>query len=107
MAINREQLSQFMGRAQALQAEVANFQETMNRTEVTGTAAGGDVAVTVTAGGEFLSVHLDPALIDECEADELERLLLTALRDAAGQLRDRAAERTGPLTAALDGLRTR
>lgn len=106
MGINQQQLNQLRQQAQAVQAEVATFQETLGRTEVTGTAAGGGVAVAMTAAGDFLSVHLDPAIVEESSAGELEAVVLAALRDAAGQLRERAAERTSSLATMIEALRT-
>lgn len=107
MTINPQRVSQLMQQAQALQAEVANFQDTMSRTEITGTAAGGGVAVSMTAAGDFLSVHLDAGLVEDIPAGELEDLVLAALRDVASQLRDYAAQRTGSLTTMIEGLRGR
>jgi len=105
MTNSPQRLSQLIQQAQALQAGVAGFQDTMSRTEVTGTAAGGDVAVSMTAAGDFLSVHLDPGLVEDGPVGELEGLILAALRDAMSQLRDYSAERTGSLITMLEGLR--
>ena len=105
MAINQDRLNQFREQALNLQAEVANIQATMSATEVTGTAAGGEVAVTMTAAGDFLSVHLDPGLLEDSPADEIEDLVLAALRDASHQLKEFAAQRTGSISSVLDNLR--
>ncbi|WP_432990729.1 YbaB/EbfC family nucleoid-associated protein [Dactylosporangium sp. CA-233914] len=104
MAAEQVDLSDFLERARALQGQVASLQETMLRTEVTGTAGGGVVAITMSAVGEFLSVHLDPETVASSMADELEDLVLAALRDAAEQLRRRADERIGALTDSLNDL---
>ncbi|WFE48811.1 YbaB/EbfC family nucleoid-associated protein [Micromonospora sp. WMMD1155] len=105
MSINQEQLNHLRQQALALQAEVANVQEAMNATEVTGVAADGQVTVTMTAAGEFLSVHLDPNVLEDNPADEVEALILAALRDATAQLKDHAAQRTGAISSVLDRLR--
>ena len=106
MSINQDRLNQLKEQALALQAEVGNIQATMAAIEVTGTAAGGEVAVTMNAAGDFLSVHLDPGLLEDSSADEVEDLFLAALRDASGQLKDFAAQRTGSISSVLDRLRT-
>jgi DNA-binding YbaB/EbfC family protein len=106
MSINQDRLNQLKEQALSVQAEVMNIQATMGSTEVTGTAADGQVAVTMTAAGEFLSVHLDPGLLADGPADEVEDLVLAALRDASAQLKDFAAERSGSLSSLLDRLRT-
>jgi hypothetical protein len=105
VANDQERLSFVMQQAEVLQQQLASIQDSMGRTEVTGTAAGGAIAVSMTAAGEFLSVHLEPDLVDESQPDELESLVLAALRDAAAQLRDRAAERTAPLASMIESLR--
>lgn len=106
MSINQERLNQLREQALNLQAEVANVQASMNATEVTGTAADGRVAVTMTAAGQFLSVHLDPHLLEDSTAAEVEETFLAALRDAAGQLQDYATQRTSSISSVLDRLRT-
>jgi DNA-binding protein YbaB len=106
MSINQDRLNQLKEQALALQAEVGNVQRTMAATEVTGIAAGGEVTVTMNAAGDFLAVHLDAGLFEDSSADEVEDLFLAALQDAAGQLKDFAAQRTGSISAVLDRLRT-
>ena len=105
MSFSQEQLNQLREQAQTFQEQMADIQTVLGRTEVTGIASDGAVAVSMTASGDFLSVHLDPVLVQESSAGELEELLLAALRDAAAQLRERAQERAGSLSAMLDSLR--
>ncbi|HWS35978.1 MAG TPA: YbaB/EbfC family nucleoid-associated protein [Actinoplanes sp.] len=107
MALSQEQLAKLREQSQIFQDQMADIQNTLMRTEVTGSAADGNVSVRMTAGGEFLAVHLDPALVEDCDAGELESLMLSALRDASHQLHERATERAGSLNSMLDALRDR
>lgn len=106
MSINQDRLGQLKEQALNLQAEVVNIQATLAATEVTGIASGGEVAVTMNAAGDFLSVHLDPGLLEDSSAAEVADLFLAALQDASGQLKDFAAQRTGSISSVLDRLRT-
>jgi DNA-binding YbaB/EbfC family protein len=106
MSINQDRLNQLKAQALNLQAEVVNIQATLAATEVTGITAGGEVTVTMNAAGDFLSVHVDPGLLEDSPADEVEDLFLAALQDASNQLKDFAAQRTGSISTVLDRLRT-
>ena len=55
---------------------------------VEGTAGGGLVAIEVDGHFDFKSVSIDPKAIDPDDPSILEDLVLAALRDAAGQLRE-------------------
>jgi DNA-binding YbaB/EbfC family protein len=54
---------------------------------VEGTAAGGSVAVSITASLEAVAVHIDPNLVDPADVTMLEDAVLAALRDALAQVR--------------------
>jgi DNA-binding YbaB/EbfC family protein len=68
------QLGQVQQNLQQAQAEAA-------ATEVEGTSGGGSVKVRVTGGLEFVSVKIDPAVIDPDDVEMLEDLVLAAVRD--------------------------
>ncbi|MFP5322392.1 MAG: YbaB/EbfC family nucleoid-associated protein [Acidimicrobiia bacterium] len=50
--------------------------------EVEGSAGGGVVRITMTAGGEPRGVRIDPAAVDPDDVEGLEDLVLAAWRDA-------------------------
>jgi len=56
--------------------------------EVVGSAGGGAVEVTMTGGGEFLSVKIAATAVDPNDVDMLEDLVLAALNDAAAQVEE-------------------
>ncbi|MET8280545.1 YbaB/EbfC family nucleoid-associated protein [Micromonospora sp. NPDC005174] len=82
--------------AQELQHQIASVRDQMAVLEVTGTAAGGAVAVTMTPTGEVRSLRIDDEIVAAGRA-EVEDTVLLALRDAAAQLREQATERMAGL----------
>lgn len=90
-------LDQMLEQAKILQDQMASMRDRLSATEVTGTAANGAVRVTMTAAGHFSAVHLDPDLLADAGAAEVEELMLAALQDAGGQLREMTERRMGSL----------
>lgn len=56
-----------------------------NQTAV-GSAGGGAVQITVTGGGEFTKIEIQPAVVDPADVTMLEDLVLAALRDAMAKV---------------------
>jgi DNA-binding YbaB/EbfC family protein len=80
-------MNQILQAAQQMQAHLANAQQNLADTEVTGTAGGGLVVAKVSGQGELLDLTIDPKVIDasdpaEC-AETIADMVLAAVRDAA------------------------
>lgn len=94
-------LGQMLKQAQALQARMAELQEKLAAMEVTGSAGGGMVTVTVNGKGEARKVAIDPSLMTPGEEAVVEDLVRAAINDAKGKLeqlvRDKMSEVTGGL----------
>ena len=89
------QMQQLMDAKQSAAAEV-----------VEGRAGGGAVTVKVTGGFQFQDVTIDPALVDPDHVDELQDVVLAAIRDAvekANELNQQALGGLG-LGGGLEGL---
>ena len=67
---------------QQMQNRLMAEQEKLNQTEVTGTAGGGMVKVTMTGKNVVKRVEIDPSLIVPEDAAVLEDLLVAAVNDA-------------------------
>jgi DNA-binding YbaB/EbfC family protein len=87
-----------------LQRQLAAAQQALAETEVTGTAGGGLVTVTMTASGEFRAIKIDPKAVDPDDVETLEDLVLAAVHNATEAGREMTEEKMGPLTGGLGGL---
>lgn len=93
-----------MKKLMQLQQSLAKAQAELAETEVSGTAGGGLVTVTMTAAGEFRAVKIDPKAVDPDDVETLEDLVLAAIHNAAEAGRATTEEKMGPLTAGLGGM---
>jgi nucleoid-associated protein EbfC len=71
-------------------------------TEVTGTAGGGLVTVTMRGNGEVTRVVFDQAAIDEGDAGSLAALTLTALRQAADAIKSLTTEKMAKVSGGIE-----
>ena len=94
-------LGQMMKQAQEMQAKMAEMQEQLSATEVTGSAGGGMVRVTMTGKNEARKLKIDPVLINPAEAEVLEDLIVAAINDARAKAEVAAAEKMSDLTGGL------
>ncbi len=79
---------------QKLEAELATKQ-------YEATSGGGAVKAVASGEGALLSLKIDPAILKEGDAEMVEDLVLTAVRDALDQGRKEASEAMGKLTGGL------
>jgi DNA-binding YbaB/EbfC family protein len=94
----------FMGmmkQAAALQEKLKALQDEVAALEVSGSAGGGLVTVTVDGKGGLKSVRIDPSLAKPEEVEILEDLIVAAANDARGKAETMAAEKMKALTAGL------
>lgn len=87
-----------------LQQQLATAQEELAAAEVTGTAGGGLVTVTVSGSGEVKSVKIDPKAVDPDDIETLEDLVVAAIHNANEAARALTEEKMGPLAGGLGGL---
>ena len=65
-----------------MQRQMEEAQAKLEETEVTGTAGGGVVEVTVTGSKEITKVHIDPEAVDPEDVEMLEDLVMAATNEA-------------------------
>jgi len=94
-------LGQMMRQAQEMQERLAQMQASMAELQVTGSAGGGLVEVTVTGKTEAKRVKIDPSLLNANEAGVIEDLLVAAFNDARAKVEAQMAERMSELTGGL------
>ena len=97
-------LQQLMQQAQKMQQQLADAQAELAEADVTGTAGGGLVTITMTGAGEVRAVKIDPKAVDPDDVETLEDLVVAALNNAADNVKRLTEEKMGPLAAGLGGL---
>lgn len=90
-----------MGKLQEMQSKMSDVQDEIQQTEVTGSAAGGMVSVTMNGKGDMRGLKVDPALLKPDEADILEDLIMAAHADAKGKAETVMNEKMQEVTAGL------
>ena len=96
-------LQQLMKQAQKMQQQMATAQAELAEAELTGTAGGGLVTVTVAGTGEVKAVKIDPKAVDPDDVETLEDLVLAALHNAAEAARELTEEKMGPVAGGMGG----
>ncbi len=90
-------MQQLMKQAQAMQRKLQEAQQELADSEVTGSAAGGMVEVTLTGDKTPVSVSIKPEAVDPDDVEMLEDMVLAALNDAMKQADDLSKELLGPM----------
>jgi len=95
-------LGQMMKQAQEMQAKMNELQQRLAGVELTGSAGGGMVTVTLNGKGEMRALRIDPSLVDPNDVTVLEDLILAAANDAKSKVEGRVAEEMQKLTGGLN-----
>jgi DNA-binding YbaB/EbfC family protein len=90
-----------MKQAKELQARMETLQSEVAALEVTGTAGGGLVTVTMTGKSEMKRIRIDPQLLKPEEGEILEDLVVAAANDARTKAEAALAEKMRELTGGL------
>lgn len=96
-------MQQILQQAQQMQEQLANAQEELATTEVSGSSGGGLVTAVVTGGMELKDVTIDPSVVDPADTETLSGLVVAAVRDAMSSAQQLSEEKFGPLTSGLGG----
>jgi hypothetical protein len=94
-------LGNMLKEAQKLQSRMAEMQQKLAETEMTGSAGGGMVNVTLNGRGEMRKVKIDPSLADPNEMEILEDLVVAACNDAKAKIDAHLQEEMGKLTGGM------
>jgi DNA-binding YbaB/EbfC family protein len=94
-------IGQIMKQAQQMQTKMAELQEQLAALEVSGSAGGGMVQVTMSGKGELRGVKIDPTLANPDDVEVLEDLIMAAANDAKSKVEARVQEEMQKLTGGL------
>jgi DNA-binding YbaB/EbfC family protein len=94
-------LGNMLKEAQKLQSRMAEMQQKLAETEMTGAAGGGMVTITLNGKGEMRKVKIDPSLADPAEMEILEDLIVAAANDAKAKIDQHLQTEMAQLTGGL------
>ena len=94
-------MNEVIAQAQQMQAKMAEMQDRLAETEVTGASGGGMLEVTLNGKGEMREVKIDPVLVNPNEIAVLEDLIVAATNDAKAKVEAQVAQKMGELTGGL------
>ncbi|NBT28366.1 MAG: YbaB/EbfC family nucleoid-associated protein [Gammaproteobacteria bacterium] len=94
-------LGNIMRQAQEMQEKLKSAQEALADTEVTGSAGGGLVEVTMTGRHDVRRIAIDDALMGD-DKEVLEDMVAAAVNDAVRRVEKVTEEKMGGLTAGLN-----
>ena len=95
----RGNIAQMMQQAQRMQDNLKRVQDELAVLEVTGSAGGGMVSVTLTGKMEVRRVHIDPSVLGD--AAMLEDLVTAAMNDAVNKANEESSKRMSAATAGM------
>ena len=95
----RGNIAQLMQQAQKMQENMQRVQQELANMEVTGSAGGGMVSVTLTGGKECRKVRLDPSILSDQEMAE--DLIAAAFNDAANKVDAASKDKMATATAGI------
>jgi len=99
--VNQQQM---LRQVQQMQAAMAQAQQEIAATEVTGSAGGGMVTATVTGNGDLKAIKIDPGAVDPDDVEMLEDLVVAAVTEARRSAEQLAQEKMGAITGGLGDL---
>jgi DNA-binding YbaB/EbfC family protein len=95
----RGNIAQMMQQAQRMQDNLKRVQEELAVLEVTGSAGGNLVSITITGKMEVRRVHIDPSAL--ADAEMLEDLVTAAMNDAVNKANEESSRRMSAATAGM------
>jgi len=94
-----QQLQAALIQAHQMQHKLMEAQQQIAATQVQGQAGDGLVVVALVGSGEVLGIRIDPQVVDPDNVENLQNLVVWALRDAAENMREQVKAVLGPLAA--------
>ena len=96
-------MSNLMKQAQRMQRQMEESQKELEEKEITATAGGGAVEVTITGKKEITKVKLSPEVVDPDDIEMLEDLIVAATNEAIRQIEELSQESMAKITGGLGG----
>lgn len=96
-------MNNLMKQAQKMQRQMEESQKALEEEEVTATAGGGAVEVTVSGKKEVTKVKLDPDAVDPDDVEMLEDLIMAAVNEGMRKIDEMSAKAMSKFTGGFGG----
>lgn len=103
MAKNFGDMGGLMRQAQKMQADLKRIQEDLKDRVLEGRAGGDAVVAYVNGAQELLQIKIKPGIVDPDDLEDLEDLVVAAVRAGMEEARRMAEEETSRVTGGLGG----
>jgi DNA-binding YbaB/EbfC family protein len=97
-------MSGLMKQAQKMQADLKRLQEDLKDRVLEGKAGGDAVTALVNGNQELLQIKIDPKVVDPDDVEDLEDLVVAAVRTAMDEAKKMSEEETGRITGGMGGM---
>lgn len=97
-------MNNLMKQAQKMQKQMEESTKALEEKEVTATAGGGAVEITMTGKKEITKVKLSEEVVDPDDIEMLEDLIMAATNEAIRQVEELSSQIMGNITGGLGGL---
>jgi DNA-binding YbaB/EbfC family protein len=94
-------LGNMLKQAQEMQAKMQEMQAKLDAAEVSGSAGGGMVTVTLNGKGVMRQIKIDPKIVAPGDVEMLEDLILAAVNDARAKVDSHVKEEMTQVTGGL------
>ncbi len=96
-------MNNLMKQAQRMQRQMEETQKELEEKEVTATAGGGAVEVTVSGKKELVKVKLSEEVVDPDDIEMLEDLIVAATNEALRKVEEESQEAMARITGGIGG----
>ncbi len=97
-------MNNLMKQAQKMQRQMEETTKQIEEAEVTGTAGGGVVEVTMSGKKEVTKVHIKEEAVDPDDVEMLEDLVMAATNEALRQIEELSAQSMSKITGGLGNM---
>lgn len=94
-------IQKMMKQAQKMQEDLLRTQQELAQLTVEASVGGGKVTVVATAGGEVVSLKIDPQVVDPEDVEFLQDLVLSGIQQALAKGRELQQTEMGKVTGGL------
>ena len=96
-------MNNLMKQAQRMQRQMEETTKELEEKEITASAGGGAVSVTVSGKKEVTKVKIDPEAVDTDDIEMLEDMIMAATNEALRQIEELSQESMAKITGGLGG----